>query len=70
MSGMLVNTGHEVKLVLDDPGLSYVNISGGPFSYQYRVAEISLHFGRTDTQGSEHSINGVHFPAEVGQPPG
>jgi len=60
-----MNTGHNLKVNIDDSGLSFINMSGGPFSYQYRVIEISLHFGRTDALGSEHSINDVNFPAEV-----
>jgi len=64
------NTGHDVTLVLDDASSSasaaaYVNISGGPLAYQYRVHELSIHFGRDDTRGSEHSIKNHHFPAEV-----
>jgi len=66
---MLVNTGHDVKLVLDESSSSasavYINISGGPLAYQYRVHELSIHFGRDDTRGSEHSIKNQHFPAEV-----
>lgn len=61
----MINTGHDVRLTLDDPYPTYVNISGGPFSYQYRVHEIVVHFGKTDSRGSEHSINGLFFPAEV-----
>ena len=69
VDGTLTNTGHDVKLVLDDTSNSasaaYVNISGGPLAYQYRIHELSIHFGRDDTRGSEHSIENRHFPAEV-----
>jgi len=64
-SGTLINTGHDIRLILDDPSLHYVNISAGPLSYQYRVSELILHFGVTDSTGSEHTINGLSFPAEV-----
>jgi len=60
-----MNTGHDVKLVLDESSVHYVNISGGPLSYQYRVAELTIHFGATDSIGSQHTINGGAFPAEV-----
>ena len=43
----------------------FVNVSGGPLSYQYRIVEVIIHFGSTSSMGSEHSINGVSFPAEV-----
>ena len=70
IDGTLVNTGHDVRLVFDDGGSSasavYVNISGGPFAYQFRAHQLSIHFGRDDTLGSEHSIKQRHFPAEVG----
>ena len=64
-SGTLINTGHDIRLILDDPSLHYVNISAGPLSYQYRVSELILHFGVTDSTGSEHTINELSFPAEV-----
>jgi len=40
-------------------------VSAGPLSYQYRVSELIVHFGVTDSTGSEHTINGLSFPAEV-----
>jgi len=61
----LINTGHDIRLILDDPSLHYVNVSAGPLSYQYRVSELIIHFGVTDSTGSEHTINGLSFPAEV-----
>ncbi|XP_015784735.1 carbonic anhydrase-related protein 10-like [Tetranychus urticae] len=42
-----------------------VNITGGPLSYSYTFSAIYLHFGRTDNHGSEHSIGGLTFPAEL-----
>ena len=69
VDGTMLNTGHDVKLAIDDvinyPSAGYVNISGGPLSYQYRVHELSLHFGRNNTLGSEHAIARRRFPAEV-----
>ena len=60
-----MNTGHDVKIVLDDPSPHIINITGGPLSYKYRVSEISFHWGSIDTLGSEHTIDGQSFPAEV-----
>ena len=60
-----MNDGHIVKFVVDDPSPHYVNISGGPTPYQFRVTEILLHFGSIDSLGSEHTIDGESFPAEV-----
>lgn len=42
-----------------------VNISGGPLSYRYRFHEIHMHYGLNDQFGSEHSVEGYTFPAEV-----
>lgn len=64
-SGTLMNTGHDVRVVLDEPGEHYINITGGPLSYQYRVSEIIIHFGRSNSRGSEHTLDGRIFPAEV-----
>jgi len=65
VNGTLTNTGHDIRLSLDDTTTHYVNISGGPLSYHYRVAELVLHFGSTDNVGSEHTIDALQFPAEV-----
>lgn len=42
-----------------------VNLTGGPLSYRYRFQEIHLHYGLHDQFGSEHSVEGHFFPAEV-----
>ncbi len=42
-----------------------VILSGGPLSYQYTLKEIILHYGREDDRGSEHTISGHQFPAEI-----
>lgn len=43
----------------------FVNVSGGPLSYQYTVSVARLHYGERDLQGSEHTIGNHAFPAEV-----
>lgn len=42
-----------------------VNLTGGPLSYRYRFHEIHIHYGLHDQFGSEHSVEGYAFPAEV-----
>lgn len=66
VSGVVSNTGHGVvfRITSSKPGET-VNITGGPLSYRYRLHEIYLHFGRTDDRGSEHTVAGNTFPAEV-----
>ena len=60
-----MNTGHEVKIVIDESSPHIINITGGPFVYRYRVTEINLHWGSINSLGSEHTIDGQTFPAEV-----
>ncbi|XP_067132662.1 putative carbonic anhydrase-like protein 2 [Centruroides vittatus] len=66
VSGVVTNTGHGVvfRITSSKPGET-VNITGGPLSYRYRLHEIYLHFGRTDDRGSEHTVAGNTFPAEL-----
>jgi Eukaryotic-type carbonic anhydrase len=45
-----------------------VNLTGGPLSYRYRFHEIHIHYGLHDQFGSEHSVEGYTFPAEVNIP--
>lgn len=42
-----------------------IRISNGPLSYKYSLDHVELHFGREMTRGSEHSIDGIRFPAEI-----
>lgn len=42
-----------------------INITGGPLSYRYRFEEMHIHYGLHDQYGSEHSVQGYTFPAEV-----
>ncbi|XP_035709019.1 carbonic anhydrase-related protein 10 [Folsomia candida] len=42
-----------------------VNITGGPLSYRYQFHEIHIHYGMRDEIGSEHTIQGYSFPAEL-----
>lgn len=69
VSGVLTNTGHSVVFAVDSDTRHPVNISGGPLSYRYQFHEIHLHYGLNDNVGSEHTVNGYAFPAEVGNLP-
>lgn len=42
-----------------------VVFTDGPFSYPYTVSNISLHFGRENNRGSEHTIDQMQFPGEL-----
>ena len=71
ISGVIANTGHSVIFTADNETSSSfgpqiaVNITGGPLSYRYRFHEIHIHYGLHDQFGSEHSVEGYTFPAEV-----
>lgn len=73
ISGSILNTGHSVIFNADNEsnpggiggGAPHVNLTGGPLSYRYRFQEIHIHYGLHDQFGSEHSVGGYSFPAEV-----
>lgn len=72
ISGTIANTGHSVIFTADNDTSSVyegpqtpVNLTGGPLSYRYRFQEIHIHYGLHDQFGSEHSVQGYTFPAEV-----
>ncbi|KAJ8978370.1 hypothetical protein NQ317_005951 [Molorchus minor] len=66
VSGSMMNTGHSVIFTVDNDTCHHINVTGGPLSYKYQFQEIHIHYGLHDQFGSEHSINGYAFPAEVG----
>ncbi|XP_028739910.2 carbonic anhydrase 9 [Peromyscus leucopus] len=56
----LFNNGHTVQLTLP-PGLK---MALGP-GQEYRALQLHLHWGTSDRPGSEHTVNGHRFPAEI-----
>ncbi|XP_066148882.1 carbonic anhydrase-related protein 10-like isoform X1 [Euwallacea fornicatus] len=65
VSGKLTNTGHSVIFTVANDTHSQINVTGGPLSYRYQFQEIHVHYGLHDQFGSEHSVNGYTFPAEI-----
>ncbi|KAB0798850.1 hypothetical protein PPYR_06730 [Photinus pyralis] len=65
VSGSISNTGHSVIFTVDNDTRHHINVTGGPLSYKYQFQEIHIHYGLHDQFGSEHSINGYAFPAEI-----
>ncbi|XP_071950497.1 putative carbonic anhydrase 3 [Antedon mediterranea] len=57
----LVNNGHTVQLAFEGD----YNISGGGLPDAYHAAQIHFHWGSIDSQGSEHTVDGQHYPAEM-----
>nr|XP_020030231.1 carbonic anhydrase 9 isoform X1 [Castor canadensis] len=56
----LRNNGHTLQLSLP-PGLT---MTLGP-GQEYRALQLHLHWGGSDRPGSEHTVNGHRFPAEI-----
>ncbi|XP_025836928.1 carbonic anhydrase-related protein 10 [Agrilus planipennis] len=65
VNGAIMNTGHSVIFTVDNDTRHHINVTGGPLSYKYQFQEIHIHYGLHDQFGSEHSINGYAFPAEL-----
>ena len=61
--GMLSNDGHSIKFTVDESNRA--GISGGPLTSSYTLAQFHLHWGSRRGQGSEHTINGRAYDAEL-----
>lgn len=60
-----MNTGRDLRFVVASEKQT-LRVSGGPLSYEYRLHELVLHYGRSeDGSGSEHTIAGQSFAAEL-----
>ncbi|KAK3578470.1 hypothetical protein CHS0354_038563 [Potamilus streckersoni] len=57
----VVNNGHSIQANATEESV----ISGGPLSGTYRLQQFHLHWGATDDVGSEHTINGTCYSAEL-----
>ncbi|MBN3281455.1 CAH5B anhydrase, partial [Polyodon spathula] len=42
-------------------------LSGGPLRNQCRLCQFHFHWGENNAVGSEHTIDGTRFPAEIGK---
>ncbi|NXF96051.1 CAH9 anhydrase, partial [Eubucco bourcierii] len=56
----LINNGHTVQLNLPES----LAITGG-YAQQYRAVQLHLHWGSPSGHGSEHTVNGHRFAAEI-----
>lgn len=60
----IINNGHSVQVTfLDDEDKS--TLKEGPISGTYRLKQFHFHWGSSDDKGSEHTVNGKMFPAEL-----
>ncbi|XP_055731476.1 carbonic anhydrase 14 [Salvelinus fontinalis] len=56
----LLNNGHTLQLVLPNT----MRVTSG-FDNEFRAAQLHFHWGTKEVPGSEHTIDNVHFPAEI-----
>ncbi|XP_071093104.1 carbonic anhydrase 2-like [Haliotis cracherodii] len=54
--------GHTVEVHLSG---EEINVEGGGLDTSYGVKQFHFHWGAKDERGSEHTINGRHFPMEM-----
>lgn len=65
INGNLTNTGNDITLFVDETLITHLNVTAGPLQYNYHLHQMKLHFGHDEASGSEHTINGLSFPAEL-----
>lgn len=60
----ILNNGHSIQVTfLDDTDSS--TLKDGPISGTYRLKQFHFHWGASDDKGSEHTVAGTKFPAEL-----
>ncbi|XP_053535749.1 carbonic anhydrase [Ictalurus punctatus] len=60
----IINNGHSVQVTFsDDKDAS--TLTGGPITGTYRLKQFHFHWGSSDDKGSEHTVDGKLYPAEL-----
>ncbi|CAO2579945.1 Carbonic anhydrase 3 [Lemmus lemmus] len=60
----ILNNGKTCRVVFDDT-YDRSMLRGGPLSGPYRLRQFHLHWGSSDDHGSEHTVDGVKYAAEL-----
>ncbi|KAK3750792.1 hypothetical protein QZH41_018649 [Actinostola sp. cb2023] len=60
--GTLANNGHSLTFTVKEGGMTFKNPINGQ---NYELAQIHFHFGCDDSVGSEHTVDGKHYPGEM-----
>ena len=55
----------EIDLHGESDEEGYYEMTGGGLAGTFRVIQFHFHFGSDGTQGSEHTVDGKRYPAEV-----
>ncbi|XP_064409851.1 carbonic anhydrase 13 isoform X2 [Latimeria chalumnae] len=61
---VLSNNGHSFQVDFEDTEDKSV-LRGGPITGHYRLCQFHFHWGSCDDHGCEHTVDGVHHPAEL-----
>ncbi|TRY71618.1 hypothetical protein TCAL_11468 [Tigriopus californicus] len=65
ITGTLFNNGHTVQFNVDESEPSRLIFQGPLGSQPYKLLQFHLHWGSDSTKGSEHTLDGQAFPAEI-----
>ncbi|KAM8881501.1 carbonic anhydrase 1-like [Synchiropus picturatus] len=60
----ILNNGHSFQVTFVDDADSST-LTDGPISGVYRLKQFHFHWGASDDKGSEHTVAGAKFPAEL-----
>ncbi|ELW46918.1 Carbonic anhydrase 3 [Tupaia chinensis] len=60
----ILNNGKTCRVVFDDT-FDRSMLRGGPLPGPYRLRQFHLHWGSSDDHGSEHTVDGVKYAAEL-----
>ncbi|XP_010744816.2 carbonic anhydrase 1 [Larimichthys crocea] len=60
----ILNNGHSFQVTFADDSDSST-LTDGPISGIYRLKQFHFHWGASDDRGSEHTVEGTKYPAEL-----
>lgn len=67
-NGILLNDGHEPVLTVDKTrGICNLTAIPSLNNKVFQLHDLIIHFGCKSDRGSEHTVDGKNFPAEVGR---
>ncbi|KAF5926365.1 carbonic anhydrase 2 isoform X1 [Diceros bicornis minor] len=64
ISRRIVNNGHSFNVEFDD-SQDKAALEGGPLTGTYRLTQFHFHWGSSDAQGSEHTVDKKKYAAEL-----
>uniref|UniRef100_A0A914E5C6 Carbonic anhydrase n=1 Tax=Acrobeloides nanus TaxID=290746 RepID=A0A914E5C6_9BILA len=63
INGHIVNNGHSIQFLIDS--MLAPEIYGGGLGQKYRFVQYHFHWGPNEHEGSEHTVGGLHYAAEL-----